>query len=351
MPQIVVENLVKTFRVSERATGLLGAVRGLVRRRQKTVRALNGVSFALEQGELVGYIGPNGAGKSTTVKTLAGILVPDSGRCEVLGRVPWRERVAHVSKIGVVFGQRTQLWWDLPVTESFELLRDIYRVPQHRYAAARDELIALLDLETLLSVPVRQLSLGQRMRCDLAAALLHAPPILFLDEPTIGLDAPSKLAVRDFVMRLNRERGVTVIMTTHDMDDIEALCSRVIVIGEGRILSDGTVGELRARVTRERWLIVDLARAGDSIHDDDATVIRQDGHRVCLAFDPQQVSPAELIRRVTAVHSIRDLFVQDPPIETIIARLYRQTSSLALAHDRRQDQASGLDSQPLVPRQ
>jgi ABC-2 type transport system ATP-binding protein len=327
MPQIVVDNLVKTFQVSERASGLWGAVRGLVQRKHRTVRALDGISFALDEGELVGYIGPNGAGKSTTVKMLAGILVPDSGRCEVLGRVPWRDRIAHVSRIGVVFGQRTQLWWDLPVTESFELLRDIYRVPQARYVAARDELIALLDLEPLLDVPVRQLSLGQRMRCDLAAALLHVPRILFLDEPTIGLDAPSKLAVRDFVMRLNHDRGVTVIMTTHDMDDIEALCTRVIVIGEGRILSDGTVNELRARVTRERWLIVDLAQPGDSIWDPDATVVRQDGPRVCLAFDPQQVSPAELIRRVTAAHPIRDLFVQDPPIETIIARLYRQSLS------------------------
>jgi ABC-2 type transport system ATP-binding protein len=323
MSQIIVEDLVKTFRVAVRAPGLWGAVRGVIRRRHHTVRALDGISFALDAGELVGYIGPNGAGKSTTVKTLAGILVPDSGRCEVLGRVPWRKRIPHVAQIGVVFGQRTQLWWDLPVIESFDLLRDIYRVPQDRYVSARDELVALLDLEPLLDVPVRQLSLGQRMRCDLTAALLHAPPILFLDEPTIGLDAVSKLAVRDFVKRLNRERGVTVILTTHDMDDIEAMCSRIIVIGEGRILSDGTLSELRARVTRERWLTVDLVDPDGSVHDADATVIRRDGHRVWLAFDPQRVSPAELIHRITSAHPIRDLFVENPPIETIIARLYR----------------------------
>src|SRR5207302_1691673 len=188
----------------------------------------------------------------------------------------------------------------------FDLLRDIYRVPAAQYAETRDELIALLDLEPLLDVPVRQLSLGQRMRCDLAAALLHAPALLFLDEPTIGLDAVSKLAVRDFVKRLNRERGVTVILTTHDMDDIEALCTRVMVIGSGRILSDGTLEGLRARVTRERWLIVDLDNGCDSVSDPDATVIERDGHRVCLRFDPARIAPAALISRITASHAIRD---------------------------------------------
>ncbi len=322
MPQIVVEDLVKVYRVAERTAGWWGALRGLARRRYREVRGLDGVSFSIEPGELVGYIGPNGAGKSTTVKVLSGILVPDAGRCEVAGRVPWKQRIGHVAEIGVVFGQRTQLWWDLPVVESFELLRDIYRVPQARYAQARDELIARLDLAALLDVPVRQLSLGQRMRCDLAAALLHAPSILFLDEPTIGLDAVSKLAVRDFIRQLNRERGVTVILTTHDMDDIEALCSRVLVIAGGQVLSDGPLAELRAQVTRERWLTVDLVDAGAVIDEPDATVIRHDGARVCLAFDPQVVAPAELIRRVTHHHAVRDLFVENPPIETVIARLY-----------------------------
>jgi len=325
MPQIIVEGLTKTFRIAERTPGLTGALRGLVRRRRREIHALAGVSFAIERGELVGYIGPNGAGKSTTVKTLAGILVPDAGRVEIDGRVPWKQRIAHVARIGVVFGQRTQLWWDLPVIESFELLRDIYRVPPATYARARDEMIELLDLAPLLDMPVRQLSLGQRMRCDLAAALLHAPSILFLDEPTIGLDAVSKLAIRDFIKRLNRERGVTVILTTHDMDDIETLCSRVIVIGNGAILSDGTLDELRGRVTRERWLTVDLADGASAIDEPDATLIRRDGARVCLAFDPQRVSPAELIHRVTSRHAIRDLFVENPPIETIVARLYKST--------------------------
>jgi ABC-2 type transport system ATP-binding protein len=227
-----------------------------------------------------------------------------------------------VRDIGVVFGQRTQLWWDLPAVESFDLLREIYRVPRAEHARNRDELISLLDLGPLLDTPVRQLSLGQRMRCDLAAALLHAPALLFLDEPTIGLDAVSKLAVRDFVRRLNRERGVTVILTTHDMDDVEALCRRVIVINEGRILSDGSLSELRAKVSRERRLIIDLVDEAEEVSDPDATVVQRDAHRVQLRFDPGRVSAAELIARITARHAISDLFVENPPIEEIIARLY-----------------------------
>jgi viologen exporter family transport system ATP-binding protein len=252
MAQIVVENLIKTFHVARHEPGLWGSVRGLLKRDVREIRALDGVSFSISRGELVGYIGPNGAGKSTTVKILSGILVPDSGRVSVMDRTPWMDRIEHVRRIGVVFGQRTQLWWDLPVMESFELLRDIYAIPEDHYQQSRDELIETLELQSLLEITVRQLSLGQRMRCDLAAALLHRPDLLFLDEPTIGLDAASKLSVREFIAKLNRQRGVTVILTTHDMDDIEALCRRVLVIGEGRILSDGTLADLRAGVTRER---------------------------------------------------------------------------------------------------
>ncbi|MCC7203605.1 MAG: ATP-binding cassette domain-containing protein [Phycisphaeraceae bacterium] len=327
MALIVVENLVKTFKVAQRQPGLWGAVRGLVRRQHRSVRALGGISFAIEPGELVGYIGPNGAGKSTTVKILSGILVPTSGSCTVGGRVPWKERIAHVQRLGVVFGQRTQLWWDLPVIESFDLLAAIYRVPRADYLQIRDEMIDLLDLGPLLDTPVRQLSLGQRMRCDLAAALLHRPEVLFLDEPTIGLDAVSKLAVRQFVKTLSRDRGVTVILTTHDMDDIEALCSRVMVIGQGRILSDGSLEALRRSVTSERRLIVDLVNEGDGVSDPDALVVEHTGRRVELSFDPQLISPAELIARVTAKHAIRDLFVENPPIEKIIAQLYGRLES------------------------
>ena len=324
MPHIEVDNLVKTYRIAERRPGLWGALRGVVQRQHRTIHALDGISFAMAEGELVGYIGPNGAGKSTTVKVLSGILVPDSGHCQVLGRTPWKNRVEHVARIGVVFGQRTQLWWDLPVIESFDLLRDIYKVPAADYQRRLDELIALLDLESLLDVPVRQLSLGQRMRCDLVAALLHGPSLLFLDEPTIGLDAVSKLAVRDFIKRLNREQGTTVILTTHDMDDIEALCHRILVIGEGRILSDGTLDALRAQVSTERRLLVDLEEENADIADPDATVVQRDGHRVHLSFSPERVSAAALISRITARHAVRDLFVENPPIEEIIARLYRE---------------------------
>jgi ABC-2 type transport system ATP-binding protein len=220
MSQIVVKDLKKSFLVNERTTGIWGAVGGLIRQEKKEVHALKGVSFTINRGELVGYIGPNGAGKSTTIKILSGILVPSSGSCYIAGRTPWVDRINHVGRIGVVFGQRTQLWWDLPVIESFSLLRDIYRIPKSEYEKNCSELIELLDLESFISTPVRQLSLGQRMRCDFAAAMLHTPDILFLDEPTIGLDAVSKLAVRRFIKSLNSKKEITTILTTHDLDDV-----------------------------------------------------------------------------------------------------------------------------------
>ena len=242
---IVMENVCKTYKVAKRNAGFKAACSSLFRRDYETIHALNHVSFTIGDGEMVGYMGPNGAGKSSTIKILSGILTPDSGTCLVDGRVPWKNRIDHVAHIGVVFGQRSQLWWDIPVIDSFELLRDIYSIPKEIYRKNLEELTELLQLSELLKTPTRQLSLGQRMRCEIAASLLHAPKLLFLDEPTIGLDAVSKLAVREFVQRLNQEHGTTVILTTHDMQDLSALAKRVILIGRGRILMDGTLEDIR----------------------------------------------------------------------------------------------------------
>jgi ABC-2 type transport system ATP-binding protein len=323
---IVVDGLTKTFQVAERRPGALSAMAGLFRRRYRTVNAINDISFCLGDGELLGLIGPNGAGKSTTIKILCGILEPTAGHCEVGGLVPWRERVRHVARIGAVFGQRTQLWWDLPVIESFELLRDIYRVSPDRYRKRADELIARLDLERLLGTPVRQLSLGQRMRCEIAASMLHEPRVLFLDEPTIGLDAVAKLAVRDFVKTLNREHGVTVILTTHDMHDVEALAERVIVIGKGMILADGSLTSLRRGALAERRLWVHFAGEPVSVEVVGATVRRRQGHSIELAFDPRTTSAHRLIAQVAAQFAVEDVHLEEPPIEEVIARFYAQHS-------------------------
>lgn len=242
---ITMENVCKTYKIAKRNAGFAQACKSLFRREYETIRALNDVSFTIGDGEMVGYIGPNGAGKSSTIKILSGILTPDSGTVLVDGRVPQKNRIEHVKRIGVVFGQRSQLWWDVPVIDSFELLKDIYSIPESDYKNNLEELKELLDLSELLRSPARQLSLGQRMRCEIAASLLHSPRILFLDEPTIGLDAVSKLAVRDFILKLNKTHGTTVILTTHDMQDIEALTSRIILIGKGRILMDGTLDDIK----------------------------------------------------------------------------------------------------------
>lgn len=326
MPIISVKNLWKQFHIAKKRPGFLGNISSLFSREYITKTALDHVSFDVQQGELLGYIGPNGSGKSTTVKILSGILVPDGGDVKVMGKTPWEHRIEVVREIGVVFGQRTQLWWDLPVIESFELLRDIYKIPAGEYKNTLDHLITTLELSKLLHVPVRQLSLGQRMRCDLAASLLHSPKILFLDEPTIGLDAVSKFAVRDFIRHLNKEHKVTIMLTTHEMDDIEALCQRVIILNEGHIYLDGSLAQLRKKMAPERRLIVDLLNESDSVADEQAVVIKQEGHRVWLSFNPLLTTTPELITRITSKHSITDLFVENVPIEEIIAKFYRDAN-------------------------
>ena len=243
---IQVNHLTKTYRVSRRDGGLMQAIKALGKRETQEIRALDDLSFTIADGEIVGYIGPNGAGKSSTIKVLSGILVPDGGECLVNGRVPWKQRKQHVAEIGVVFGQRSQLWWDVPIVDSFDLLKDIYRVEDTVYRRNVEEMTELLDLGDLLRTPARQLSLGQRMRCEIAASLLHDPKVLFLDEPTIGLDAISKLALRSFILERNRTHGTTVLLTTHDMQDIEALASRILLIGKGKLLLDGNFDDVRA---------------------------------------------------------------------------------------------------------
>ncbi len=330
MSQILVENLSKRFRISERSSGPWGSVRGLFSRKYKEIAAVDDLSFSIEPGELVGYIGPNGAGKSTTIKMLSGILTPSSGKCEILGLDPSRQRRQHVANIGAVFGQRTQLWWDLPVEESFQLLRDIYSIPHERYLSNRSSLVEILQLTNYLSTPVRQLSLGWRMRCELAAALLHEPPILFLDEPTIGLDAVSKLALRDHVKQLNRERGVTVLLTTHDMDDIASLCSRIMVIAEGKSIFDGTIEQLRRSVSNNRRLTVDLKKTIDPVEVEGAKIIEWLPHQAVFEYNPDKTSTPELIQKIATVLPILDLKVENPEIEKIIARIYREQTSLSL---------------------
>lgn len=242
---ITMEHVCKSYKVAKRNSGFGEAVKALFHRDYETIRALDDISFTIGDGEMVGYIGPNGAGKSSTIKILCGILTPDSGTVRINGRVPCKQRKEHVRDIGVVFGQRSQLWWDVPVIDSFVLLKDIYSIPTATYQNNLEQLTGLLQLTDLLKTPVRQLSLGERMRCEIAAALLHSPKLLFLDEPTIGLDAVSKLAVRDFIRKLNKEQHTTVLLTTHDMQDIESIASRVLVIGRGSLLSDSTFEELK----------------------------------------------------------------------------------------------------------
>jgi ABC-2 type transport system ATP-binding protein len=323
LPQIVVENLKKSFKVAKRKGGLFNSFKSVVKREYNTIEALKSVSFTLDRGELVGYIGPNGAGKSTTVKIMSGILVPDSGKCAVLGRTPWLQRKEHVKNIGVVFGQRTQLWWDVPVIDSYDLLRDIYRIPTPAYDRMKDELIEVLSLQSLVETPARQLSLGQRMRCELAASLLHQPPILFLDEPTIGLDAVSKIAVREFIKKINRNKQVTVILTTHDMDDIEALCSRIMVIGKGVILFDGSIARLRNELIPERIVKIDFVEKPVKL-DYPFGVLREfEDNHASFSFNPVKTTAAELIQAISRDNQIKDFIIENPPIEEIIAGMYR----------------------------
>lgn len=328
------DRLTKTFRTRKRGQGVMGTISSLFTRDYEDKVAVREVSFDLQAGELVGYIGPNGAGKSTTIKMLTGILVPTSGTCTVNGIVPWIERTKNGRQIGVVFGQRTQLYWDLPLRESYELLRAIYGIPADRYRRNLREFSDLLGLDEFLQTPVRQLSLGQRMRGDFAAALLHEPRVVFLDEPTIGLDVVAKEAIRGFIARTNRERGTTFILTTHDLNDVEKLCERIIIIDHGQKLYDGSIEAIKRRYGQARRLTAEIDDYCQECDIDipGVRVVSIEGQRISFEFDRTRVRADELIVALASRYELKDVTVQEPELETIIREIY----------------VRGLDAQPLA---
>lgn len=326
-PLIFVDQLCKEFRTFKRREGVWGSIQNLFVREYRTLSAVDHVSFSIDQGEMVGYIGPNGAGKSTSIKMLTGILVPTSGEVCVNGFVPFRERSRYVKTIGVVFGQRTQLWWDIAVVESFKLLRRIYDVPQRDFDARMERFDEILGIRDYLHTPVRKLSLGERMRCDLAAALLHNPPLLFLDEPTIGLDVVAKDHVRHFLRSINREFRTTILLTTHDLDDIEELCRRIMIIDHGRVLYDGPLSHLKQKLLRTKQIKFALKDREQISHigafsRDGLELEQVDELTYRIRFDRIKIATADLIRQILSAVEVRDLLIEDEPIEEIIKRIY-----------------------------
>src|SRR5438270_2453415 len=337
MEMIKANGLSKTFRVAHRRPGLLGAMRSVVDPEVRKVEAVHDLSLSVERGEMIGLVGPNGAGKSTTIKMLTGILVPSSGEMSVAELNPLLQRRELARHIGVVFGQRSQLWWDLPLIASLRFLRSLYRVPQERHTTNLDRLRSLLALNEFIDTPVRQLSLGQRLQGDLAAALLHDPELLYLDEPTIGLDVVAKARIREFLLSINAEKGVTVLLTTHDMDDVEMLCPRMVIIDHGRKLYDGTVAAIRERFGGERTMIavLDAAELADLPHDAQGQVLlddlppgvrltRSEEPRIWLSFGRTALPAHELVAWLGARYRLRDVTFQEPEIEEVIRRIYEE---------------------------
>lgn len=322
MSFIEIKQISKTFKVAKKRSGLKESIKSFFKREFIEVKAVDDISFSIEEGEIVGYIGPNGAGKSTTIKILSGILIPDSGECQIDGMTPWKDRVRYVKKIGVVFGQRSQLWWDIPAEDTFDLLKDIYEIPEEEYQATKEDLINKLNLQDIINIPVRQLSLGQRMRCEIAASLLHKPKILFLDEPTIGLDAVSKQIVRDFIKKLNKENKITVILTSHDMADITALAKRIILIGKGHVLYDGSLKKLQNKYETEKYV---------SIKTNDTLTIRNKGIKnkvktkngYDLVISTNEISISELLNVISKKITIEDIEIDHENIDNIIVKLYK----------------------------
>jgi ABC-2 type transport system ATP-binding protein len=334
VPIIRIVDLVKEFRIPKRHDGIFGGVRTLFTRQSTITRAVDGISFSVDEGEVLGYIGANGAGKSTTIKVLTGILVPTSGVVEVNGLVPWQARERNALNIGVVFGQRSQLWWDLPLEESFKLIAALYRIPQARYKRNMERFTEMLGLDEFIHSPVRSLSLGQRMRGDFVAAMLYEPRLLYLDEPTVGLDVMAKERIRAFIEEVSAEGHTTIMLTTHDLSDVERLCRRIILVDHGRVLYDGTVDHLKARYAPYRVLVVQQAEGDDAAVDvTDAEVIRCEEGRTWLRFDPEHISIPALIAEVAAHYAVTDLSIEEPDLEYVVRGLYDDHPSRRAACD------------------
>lgn len=325
MDIIQVKDLSKEYKIVRRDSGIKNAFKSFIKREYRIVRAVDKVSFSIKKGEIVGYIGPNGAGKSTTIKMLSGILKPDEGIINIMGMDPTVDRIKYVKEIGVVFGQKSQLWWDIPAEDSFDLLKDIYKIPDDEYEKNKQELIKILHLEEIIKSPVRQLSLGERMKCELVASLLHSPKILFLDEPTIGLDAISKVIVRDFIKKINKLRKITVILTTHDMADIESLTDRLIMIGHGKKLYDGSVKDIKKKYSNEK--IVEVIYEGilkDKIVNDKIDILEESQGLIRMKIDTRKIMVSDIVRKYSEVCEIKDINVIETGIDDIIYKLYKE---------------------------
>ena len=324
MDAIVVKNLCKSYKVAKRDSGFVNALKSFFKRDYKIINAVSDVTFTIEKGEIVGYIGPNGAGKSTTIKMLSGILKPDGGEIKVNGMNPFEDRIKYVKEIGVVFGQKSQLWWDIPAIDSFDLLKEIYKIPDEEYIKTRDELVSILEIGEIIKMPVRQLSLGQRMKCELVASLLHSPKILFLDEPTIGLDAISKVVVRNFIKKINKEKGVTVILTTHDMADIESLANRVIVIGNGNKLYDGSINDIKKKYSNTKIVEIFYDKIKSVPEIDNTEVLEKSNNVIRIKIDSKKVSVSDVAMEYAKVCEIKDINVIVDNIDDIIYKLYEE---------------------------
>jgi ABC-2 type transport system ATP-binding protein len=321
MSFIEVKQISKTFRVAKKKSGLRESIKSFFKREYLEIKAVDDISFSIDKGEIVGYIGPNGAGKSTTIKILSGILTPDAGTCKIHGMVPWKDRVRYVKNIGVVFGQRSQLWWDIPAEDTFDLLKDIYEIPDEEYQITKKDLIERLNLHDIINIPVRQLSLGQRMRCEIAASLIHNPEILFLDEPTIGLDAVSKQVVREFIKKLNQEKHTTIILTSHDMADITTLAKRIILIGKGKVLYDGSLKKLQNKYETEKYVSI-KTRDLLSIRNKGIKDIRKNKEGYDLVIDTRFITISELLNTISKKITIGDIEIDHEGIDNIIVKLY-----------------------------